>query len=96
MAVSAERDRVNGFGKPEDGLRQASEWYLWGPYVSERQWGTVRESYSADGEAWTYLPHDHARSRAYRWGEDGLASCRVTSNSGCVSGSRCGTAEIRS
>ena len=45
----------------------------WGPYLSERQWGTVREDYSADGEAWTYLPHDHARSRAYRWGEDGLA-----------------------
>ena len=44
-----------------------------GPYVSERQWGTVREDYSADGEAWDYLPHDHARSRAYRWGEDGLA-----------------------
>src|SRR3954465_14526508 len=50
-----------------------SEWYLWGPYLSERQWGTVREYYSADGSAWTYLPHDHARSRAYRWGEDGLA-----------------------
>ena len=44
-----------------------------GPYVSERQWGTVREDYSADGNAWDYLPHDHARSRAYRWGEDGLA-----------------------
>src|SRR3974390_49729 len=46
---------------------------LWGPYLSERQWGTVREDYSADGNAWEYLPHDHARSRAYRWGEDGLA-----------------------
>ncbi|MGW8379738.1 glucosidase [Streptomyces sp. ODS28] len=45
---------------------------LWGPYLSERQWGTVREDYSEDGEAWTYFPHDHARSRAYRWGEDGL------------------------
>jgi hypothetical protein len=48
-------------------------WYRWGPYVSERQWGTVREDYSADGSAWEYLPHDHARSRAYRWGEDGIA-----------------------
>jgi len=47
-------------------------WKKWGPYLSERQWGTVREDYSADGEAWEYLPHDHARSRAYRWGEDGL------------------------
>jgi hypothetical protein len=46
---------------------------LWGPYLSERQWGTVREDYSADGSAWEYFPHDHARSRAYRWGEDGLA-----------------------
>ena len=46
---------------------------LWGPYLSERQWGTVREDYSADGDAWEYFPHDIARSRAYRWGEDGLA-----------------------
>jgi hypothetical protein len=71
--VDAERERVAGFGRLEDGLRQASDWYQWGPYVSERQWGTVREDYSPDGEAWDYLPHDHARSRAYRWGEDGLA-----------------------
>ncbi len=71
--MGAERERVDGFGKLEDGLRQAGDWYLWGPYLSERQWGTVREDYSADGEAWGYLPHDHARSRAYRWGEDGLA-----------------------
>jgi hypothetical protein len=47
-------------------------WRKWGPYVSERQWGTVREDYSAEGHAWTYFPHDHARSRAYRWGEDGI------------------------
>ena len=71
--MSAERERVAGFGRLEDGLLQAGEWYRWGPYVSERQWGTVREDYSADGNAWDYLPHDHARSRAYRWGEDGLA-----------------------
>jgi len=48
-------------------------WKRWGPYLSERQWGTVREDYSPDGSAWTYFPHDVARSRAYRWGEDGLA-----------------------
>jgi hypothetical protein len=71
--MSEERRRVETFGKLEDGLTHASDWYLWGPYLSERQWGTVREDYSADGEAWDYLPHDHARSRAYRWGEDGLA-----------------------
>jgi hypothetical protein len=49
------------------------KWMVWGPYLSERQWGTVREDYSATGTAWEYFPHDHARSRAYRWGEDGLA-----------------------
>ncbi len=48
-------------------------WRRWGPYLSERQWGTVREDYSADGNAWAYFPHEQARSRAYRWGEDGLA-----------------------
>ena len=47
-------------------------WRLWGPYLAERAWGTVREDYSADGDAWSYFPHDHARSRAYRWNEDGL------------------------
>jgi hypothetical protein len=47
-------------------------WKRWGPYLSERQWGTVREDYSPNGACWDYLPHDHARSRAYRWGEDGL------------------------
>ncbi len=71
--MGAERERVAGFGRLEEGLRQASDWYLWGPYVSERQWGTVREDYSPDGAAWDYLPHDDARSTAYRWGEDGLA-----------------------
>jgi hypothetical protein len=58
-------------------LQQAQErtahWRRWGPYLSERQWGTVREDYSPSGAAWDFFPHDHARSRAYRWGEDGLA-----------------------
>jgi hypothetical protein len=48
-------------------------WRLWGPYLSERQWGTVREDYSEDGNAWDYFSHDQARSRAYRWGEDSIA-----------------------
>src|ERR1041384_4336356 len=52
--------------------RREQNWKRWGPYLSERQWGTVREDYSADGKSWDYLPHEHARSRAYRWGEDGL------------------------
>lgn len=53
--------------------RKEQHWRRWGPYLSERQWGTVREDYSATGDAWQYFPHEHARSRAYRWGEDGLA-----------------------
>jgi hypothetical protein len=55
----------------EDATRRKN-WKRWGPYLAERQWGTVREDYSASGDCWNYLPHDHARSRAYRWGEDGL------------------------
>ncbi len=63
---SAERRRLR-----EDATRERN-WKRWGPYLSQRQWGTVREDYSATGESWEYFPHDHARSRAYRWGEDGL------------------------
>ena len=63
--------------REQERLRQAREdgvpWRKWGPYLSERQWGTVREDYSANGDAWNSFPHDHARSRAYRWGEDGIA-----------------------
>ncbi len=56
-----------------DYRNRKANWKKWGPYLSERSWGTVREDYSADGAAWDYFPHDHARSRAYRWGEDGIA-----------------------
>ena len=56
----------------EESRLRAVHWKRWGPYLSERQWGTVREDYSPNGDAWNYLPHDQARSRAYRWGEDGL------------------------
>jgi hypothetical protein len=62
--MGAERDRLRGDG---------DAWKRWGPYVSDRAWGTVREDYSADGDAWHYFPHDAARSRAYRWNEDGIA-----------------------
>jgi len=65
--VNAERQRLE-----RRRLKQEA-WGLWGPYVSERQWGTVREDYSPHGTAWDYFPHDHARSRTYRWGEDGIA-----------------------
>jgi len=60
-------------------------WKHWGPYVSERQWGTVREDYSPGGTAWEYFPHDHARSRAYRWGEDGIAGICDADQRVCLS-----------
>ena len=77
-ALRLERvDRVPQIFETEEGLRLVAArtdpaWKEWGPYLSDRQWGTVREDYSAGGDAWTYFPHDHARSRAYRWGEDGI------------------------
>lgn len=61
------------FTEEEKRLNENPAWRKWGPYLSERQWGTVREDYSADGDAWNYLTHDQSRSRAYRWGEDGIA-----------------------
>lgn len=60
------------FKRLEEEKNRKKYWRRWGPYLSERQWGTVREDYSEGGTAWEYFPHDHARSRAYRWGEDGL------------------------
>ena len=57
----------------EETRTRAAHWRRWGPYLAERQWGTVREDYSPHGTAWDSFPHDHARSRAYRWGEDGIA-----------------------
>jgi hypothetical protein len=56
----------------QDSVEREVHWKRWGPYLSERQWCTVREDYSANGDVWSYFPHDHARSRAYRWGEDGI------------------------
>jgi hypothetical protein len=60
-------------GRLRESPDHTAPWRSWGPYVSERAWGTIREDYSATGDAWDYFPHDHARSRAYRWSEDGLA-----------------------
>ena len=57
----------------EEARQLKAPWKKWGPYLSERQWGTVREDYSANGDAWNFFTHDQARSRAYRWGEDGIA-----------------------
>ena len=57
----------------EESKKGKLAWKKWGPYLSERQWGTVREDYSGNGDAWNHFTHDMARSRAYRWGEDGMA-----------------------
>lgn len=64
MSGGVERKRMADAGHPEEGWDEASPWYQWGPYLSERAWGSVREDYSADGDAWNSFPHDHARSRA--------------------------------
>src|SRR3974390_1499584 len=56
----------------EEACQRRKHWKRWGPYLSERQWGTVREDYSADGRAWEYFPFEHAHARTYRWGEDGI------------------------
>src|SRR3974390_3512630 len=66
MQANAEKLRL------EADLKRVANWKRWGPYLAGRQWGTVREDYSADGDVWEYFPHEQARSRAYRWGEDGL------------------------
>src|SRR3954463_15430135 len=80
----------NGSTNPEqerlaDTNNGTAAWRQWGPYLSERQWGTVREDYSEGGTAWEYFPHNHARSRAYRWGEDGLAGMSDDSQLLCLS-----------
>ncbi len=66
LELNAERIRL------AEAHENKKPWYRWGPYLSARQWGTVREDYSPGGSAWDSFPHDHARSRTYRWGEDGL------------------------
>ena len=70
-------------------------WRQWGPYLSERQWGTVREDYSENGDAWNYFTHDQARSRAYHWGEDGIAGISDDRQRLCFA-LISGTAKIRS
>src|SRR5437588_5007424 len=69
----------------ENNRTRKEYWKRWGPYLSERQWGTVREDYSPGGTAWEYFPHDHARSRAYRWGEDGIAGFSDAQSRLCLS-----------
>jgi hypothetical protein len=78
-----------------DAREKQIPWKKWGPYLSERQWGTVREDYSEDGNAWNYFTHDQACSRAYKWAKMGLAVC-ATTGSGCVLRLHCGTSMTRS
>src|SRR3954468_17141122 len=73
MDQTDERSATPEHRRLEEARTGAAPWKAWGPYLSERQWGTVREDYSEGGDAWSYFSHDHARSRAYRWGEDGIA-----------------------
>ena len=73
MPQSASREDMETEHERLEAARKGVAWRKWGPYLSERQWGTVREDYSDNGDAWNYFTHDQARSRAYRWGEDGLA-----------------------
>ena len=76
---------MNAEKKRLQAAREGIAWKKWGPYLSERQWGTVREDYSPHGTAWEYLSHDHARSRAYRWGEDGIAGVSDDEQRLCLS-----------
>ncbi len=71
-------------GRLLHGPEEAGPWYQWGPYLAERAWGSVREDYSADGDAWNYFPYDHARSRTYRWNEDGMAGISTLWQDLCV------------
>ena len=73
MAKSADRNQTAEELRLDEERDNGVPWKQWGPYLSERQWGTVREDYSENGDAWNYFTHDQARSRAYHWGEDGLA-----------------------
>src|SRR5512135_2257002 len=74
MATTPKGERTAAeIARLAEAREQSVPWRKWGPYLSERQWGTVREDYSENGDAWNYFTHDQARSRAYRWGEDGIA-----------------------
>ncbi|KAI9509176.1 Six-hairpin glycosidase-like protein [Russula earlei] len=75
---------VEQYRLDQDGRRER-HWKRWGPYVSDRQWATVREDYSGDGDAWAHFPHEHARSRTYRWGEDGIAGISDNHQRLCLS-----------
>jgi hypothetical protein len=86
LPPTAEHARLaHATGRAEEDLFNANPWYEWGPYLSERAWGTVREDYSESGDAWSSFPHDHARSRAYRWNEDGMAGISDIRHELCLS-----------
>lgn len=74
----------------EESAARTKHWKRWGPYVSERAWGTVREDYSPHGDAWRYFPYEHSRSKAYRWGEDGPWPASAIGGKSCALRWRCG------
>ena len=80
QSSSRRRARTREELRLQESQDRTAHWKRWGPYLAERQWGTVREDYSPHGTVWEFFPHDHARSRAYRWGEDGIAG--ITDNHG--------------
>ena len=93
--MSPERGKTAEELRLDEAREKGVPWKQWGPYLSERQWGTVREDYSENGDAWNYFTHDQARSRAYHWGEDGLAGFSDDHQRLCLPW-RCGTAGTRS
>jgi hypothetical protein len=93
--ISTERTKTTEELRLDEAREKGVLWKLWGPYLSERQWGTVREDYSENGDAWNYFTHDQARSRAYHWGEDGLAGFSDDHQRLCFA-LLCGTARTRS
>jgi len=82
---SGEAARMDEVGRLDEGPEEAGPWYQWGPYLSERGWGTVREDYSANGDAWAFFPYEHARMRSYRWNEDGMAGLSDLRQDVCMS-----------
>jgi len=98
ISSALEREGAMTKGEPhrlDEDAGRLKNWKRWGPFLSERQWATVRVDYSPDGKLWESFPYEHAMARAYRWGEDGLLGMTDPANAVCASRWHCGTAKIR-